>query len=157
MPNPCSHPEELLVYRDGPRRTNAVRRAYLEWRSRQKPPVPYRCDNETCVLHTQPSTWNGRPLQLILDHWNGVNSDNRPSNLRFLCPNCDAQNTETRGGANKGRVRKSSGGFAIKQPNGGFNYTLPVERGTYSIGGRSGAVEPAALEVHPTKEDAGDA
>src|SRR5262245_55394935 len=109
MPNPPTPPSELLVYRDGPRRTSAIRRAYLEWRASQTPPVPYRCDNETCTLHTQVPTWNGRPLQLILDHSNGVNSDNRTSNLRFLCPNCDSQNSETRGGANKGRVRKSSG------------------------------------------------
>ncbi len=38
--------------------------------------------------------WCGKPLSLHLDHVNGVNNDNRPENLRFLCPNCHSQ-TET--------------------------------------------------------------
>jgi hypothetical protein len=36
--------------------------------------------------------------------------DNTPENLRLLCPNCDAQNTETRGGANAGRIEVLQGG-----------------------------------------------
>jgi hypothetical protein len=48
--------------------------------------VPYRC--EQCG---QGDTWNGKPLVLVLDHINGDRSDNRRKNLRFLCPNCNAQ------------------------------------------------------------------
>lgn len=44
--------------------------------------------------------WNGKKLNLHLDHKNGVNNDNRLINLRFLCPNCHSQ-TETYGGKNK--------------------------------------------------------
>ena len=44
-------------------------------------------------------------LPLILDHANGVRHDNRPDNLRYLCPNCDSLQTVTRGGANRGRVQ----------------------------------------------------
>ncbi len=35
--------------------------------------------------------WNNKPMPLILDHINGVNNDNRLSNLRFVCSNCDSQ------------------------------------------------------------------
>ena len=62
----------------------------------------------TAYLHnltdtTQPLRWMGLVLPLILDHVNGNNRDNTPSNLRYLCPNCDSQ-LATRGGANRGRV-----------------------------------------------------
>jgi len=34
--------------------------------------------------------WQGRRFSLILDHINGVSTDNRIENLRILCPNCAA-------------------------------------------------------------------
>jgi hypothetical protein len=49
----------------------------------------------------QPS-WQGKPLVLILDHRNGIRSDNRLENLRLLCPNCNSQQP-TFAGKNKGR------------------------------------------------------
>lgn len=38
--------------------------------------------------------WNGQPLVLEIDHINSDWRDNRKENLRFLCPNCHAQETK---------------------------------------------------------------
>lgn len=52
-----------------------------------------------CALCGLGPLWNNKPLTLTLDHINGVNTDHRLINLRFLCPNCDTQ-TDTYGGRN---------------------------------------------------------
>ena len=49
--------------------------------------IEYKCANPNCGI----SEWNGHPISLELDHINGINNDNRLSNLRFLCPNCHSQ------------------------------------------------------------------
>lgn len=46
--------------------------------------------------------WREQPLNLHLDHVNGIATDNQIENLRLLCPNCHSQ-TETYCGKNKGR------------------------------------------------------
>ena len=43
-----------------------------------------------CELCGQGEEWNGRRMALILDHVNGVRTDNRLENLRIVCPNCNA-------------------------------------------------------------------
>jgi len=43
-----------------------------------------------CELCGQGEQWNGRRMSLILDHVNGVRTDNRVENLRVVCPNCNA-------------------------------------------------------------------
>lgn len=45
--------------------------------------------------------WNGKNLVLQLDHINGIHSDNRIQNLRFLCPNCHSQTLTYSGRNNK--------------------------------------------------------
>ena len=35
--------------------------------------------------------WQGKPLELRLDHINGDHFDNNLTNLRWICPNCDSQ------------------------------------------------------------------
>ena len=116
-----------LVYRDGERNNSVAKRQYLEWRSAQTPPIPEKCDNTECRFHAEPLVWNKRPLPLIFEHINGVNTDNRPKNLRLLCPNCDSQNASTRGGANARRVVKLGGGFVLISRDGGRHYVMPAE------------------------------
>lgn len=48
--------------------------------------IPY-----VCAICGQKPVWNGQELVLILDHINGIRNDHRLENLRFLCPNCNAQ------------------------------------------------------------------
>jgi hypothetical protein len=43
-----------------------------------------------CELCGQGDWWRGRRMALILDHVNGVATDNRLENLRIVCPNCAA-------------------------------------------------------------------
>lgn len=43
-----------------------------------------------CELCGQGEDWNGGRMSLILDHVNGISSDNRLDNLRIVCPNCAA-------------------------------------------------------------------
>lgn len=43
-----------------------------------------------CELCGQDESWHGKKMSLILDHKNGVRDDCRLSNLRIVCPNCEA-------------------------------------------------------------------
>jgi len=43
-----------------------------------------------CEFCGQNETWQGSKMSLILDHENGNHQDHRLSNLRILCPNCNA-------------------------------------------------------------------
>jgi hypothetical protein len=43
-----------------------------------------------CELCGQGEEWRGRSMALILDHINGLPTDNRLENLQIVCPNCAA-------------------------------------------------------------------
>ena len=44
-----------------------------------------------CKICELPPYWNDQYLQLQIDHINGIGTDNRIENLRFLCGNCHLQ------------------------------------------------------------------
>ena len=74
---------EILTIRDPlarPEQAKRLKRALFEIGRK------YEC--EECSLG---STWNGKPLNLQIDHINGKRYDNTDHNLRFLCPNCHTQ------------------------------------------------------------------
>ena len=56
-----------------------------------------------CSVCGQEPIWNGRPLVLTLDHINGIRTDHRLENLRWICPNCDRQ-SDTYGFKNKKNI-----------------------------------------------------
>jgi hypothetical protein len=57
-----------------------------------------------CELCGQSELWRGRCMSLILDHINGVATDNRIENLRIVCANC-AATLDTHCGKNVNRNR----------------------------------------------------
>ncbi len=76
---------EILVLRDsGPRtKRKQLLRAMIEYGFK------YVCE---CG---QLPEWNGVVLTLEIDHISGEWLDDRPENLRFLCPNCHSQQAHT--------------------------------------------------------------
>lgn len=44
-----------------------------------------------CSICQLGDMWNGRPINMILDHIDGNSENNSMSNLRLVCPNCDSQ------------------------------------------------------------------
>lgn len=84
-----SHPTELF------KKNSPVERGTIKQLILRLNLLEYKCS--ICNLNP---IWKNKKLTLIIDHINGINNDNRLSNLRFVCPNCDSQ-LETFTGRNK--------------------------------------------------------
>jgi hypothetical protein len=84
---------ELLVENSHCSRGNLKRRLYASGLKQR-----------ACELCGQDETWRGRQMALILDHINGIATDNRIENLQIVCPNC-AATLETHCGRNMKLVR----------------------------------------------------
>ena len=69
-----------------------------------------------CELCGQTENWKGKKISLIIDHINGIWNDNRVSNLRIVCPNCNAT-LDTHCGKHKSKKnkRKLSLGISINE------------------------------------------
>ena len=81
----------------------------------------YKC--KICKI----SSWQNKPITLQLDHINGIKSDNRLENLRWLCQNCHSQ-TENWGSkkrANKCLNCKTKISSKAKRCNSCANKTTP--------------------------------
>ncbi|WP_121709822.1 HNH endonuclease signature motif containing protein [Streptomyces sp. E5N91] len=90
---PLKRAEDILVKHDSKRRTKTVllRRALREVGTA-----------EQCAECGTGPEWLGKPMTLEVDHINGDWSDDRPANLRLLCPNCHAStDTWCRGGRSR--------------------------------------------------------
>jgi 5-methylcytosine-specific restriction endonuclease McrA len=58
-----------------------------------------------CQICENDGNWMNKKLCLQIDHIDGNCENNKPDNLRFLCPNCHTQ-TETWGIKNKNIGRR---------------------------------------------------
>ena len=47
--------------------------------------------NYKCSICGNLNSWNGKELHFILDHIDGDATNNKRTNLRLICPNCDSQ------------------------------------------------------------------
>ena len=67
-----------------------------------RPYICAECKNEHFTTNCDGVLmWNNKEIHLELEHKNGINNDNRPENLEFLCPSCHSQTSTYKGKNNK--------------------------------------------------------
>ena len=83
----CEIPTEKMFKENTAHASNTIKRKILKNNL-----ICYKCSE--CG---NDGNWKDKKLSLQIDHINGIRTDNRLENLRFLCPNCHSQ-TETYAG-----------------------------------------------------------
>ena len=86
-----------------------------------------------CELCGQDEEWRGKKMSLILDHKNGVNTDNRIENLRIVCPNCNATLPTTNRGSDVVREQKKKAKEKLENKKLHFKKQRKVERPSYEV------------------------
>lgn len=79
---------EILTLKDTDARRTSTHRLNRALREIGREYVCQQCLNQ--------GVYNGKPLVLEVDHINGSSWDDRPENLRWLCPNCHSQQGTTK-------------------------------------------------------------
>ncbi len=64
----------------------------------------FESQGSKCAICCLPPIWNDKPLVMVLDHIDGNAFNNSISNVRVVCPNCNAQ-LPTFTGRNRGNGR----------------------------------------------------
>jgi hypothetical protein len=108
-----------------------IKRRFLEYLKDNG--IEQKCCFEDCPTHPLGNSWRGKSLQLIMDHKNGNNWDNRLENLRLICPNCNAQ-LETHGGKNKKEIEEifDNGYYTVRK---GIQEMVHIGSGGAVVGG----------------------
>lgn len=103
-----------------------------------------------CEMCSQGELWRGRSMSLILDHINGVATDNRLLNLRIVCPNC-AATLDTHCGRNKKWVRP-----CVVCATMFHSYARTQQHCSHTCGGRSDASLKAAFATRRVERPPSD-
>ena len=91
---PIKYTKETVFCKNG----TIAQHSLVKWYKKEN--IPYKCS-----ICGQEPFWNEKPLIMILDHINGIHTDDRLENLRWVCPNCNYQ-LETTGSRNAKNYEK---------------------------------------------------
>lgn len=104
--------------------------SYNRWRLKQRLISDGLLDNK-CSECGLAGIWNNKPINLQIDHINGISNDNRIENLRLICPNCHSQ-TETYSGRNITKIIRPIKQKKLKRITSCSNCGIPITKSSTS-------------------------